>query len=185
MSVGALCTAAIELSDNTAANLLLRSVGGPPALTRYVRTLGDRVTRFDRNEPTLNTSIPGDPRDTTTPFAMATTLRRLIFAHAARDDAPLSLASTERLRGWLEATTTGARRLRAGFPRAWIAGDKTGTGDRGTANDVAFAIPAGASPVFTLASYLTNTTCSDDERDAAHAAVARIVVGDLTLRVRR
>jgi beta-lactamase class A len=175
MSVGALCAAAIELSDNTAANLLLRSVGGPAAVTRYLRTLGDRVTRLDRTEPRLNTAIPGDPRDTTTPAAMATNLRRLMFEPAPKDDAPLSPASKEHLRGWLEAATTGSARLRAGFPRGWIAGDKTGTGDRGTANDIAFAIPRSASPAFTIASYLTNTTCSDDEGDAAHAAVAHVV----------
>jgi beta-lactamase class A len=176
MSVGALCAAAIEKSDNTAANLLLRRVGGPNAVTRYVRSLGDDLTRFDRTEPTLNTANPGDPRDTTTPAAMAALLRRLIFEPPARADAPLSLASTEHLRRWLEATTTGSARLRAGFPRAWIAGDKTGTGDRGTANDVAFAIPGGGGAAFTLACYLTTTTCSDDDRDAAHAAVARLVV---------
>ena len=106
MIVSDLCAAAIELSDNTAANLLLASIGGPAGYTAFVRTLGDKTTRLDRNEPALNSALPGDPRDTTSPAAAAEDLRRVLLGLVLTPD------SRERLIGWLVGCKTGERRLR-------------------------------------------------------------------------
>ena len=148
MTIERLCQAAMEQSDNTAANLLLRAVGGPAAVTRFARSIGDAKTRLDRGEPALNTAIPGDPRDTTTPSAMAADLRTLLAGTA------LSRASRERLAGWMVACQTGIDAIRAAVPKSWRAGDKTGSGDNGTRNDVAFLRPPGQPTVFVTA-YLT------------------------------
>jgi beta-lactamase class A len=168
MSVASLCAAAIEWSDNTAANLLLTSLGGPTAVTRYARAIGDSTTRLDRNEPSLNSAIAGDPRDTTTPEAMADSLRSIVLGSA------LSAPSRERLRGWLQAGKTGTNRLRAGVPRTWRAGDKTGTGERGTSNDVAIFWPPGRKPIIVTV-YLTGSPLPAGARDAILADVGTLV----------
>ena len=169
LPLGDLCQAAVELSDNTAANLILRQLGGPSAVTAFARGLGDPVTLLDRNEPTLNTAIPGDPRDTTSPAAIMADLRALSLGDG------LKPASRERLNGWLTNCKTGLTRLRAGFPAGWRVGDKTGTGVNGTANDVAVAWGPGG-PIL-IACYLTEAgSATDAARDAVHAEVARIVV---------
>ncbi|MEM5310139.1 class A beta-lactamase [Paraburkholderia sp. JHI869] len=165
MTVAELCEAALTRSDNTAANLLLESLGGPSAITAFARGIGDPVTRLDRNETTLNEAIPGDPRDTTTPAAMVANLRELLLGQR------LSTPSREQLIAWLVANKTGDARLRAGLPKDWRVGDKTGTGDRGTANDVAIVWPAGRAPVL-VTTYLTGAThASPAQRDAAIAQV--------------
>ena len=128
-------------SDNTAANLLLVRLGGPAGFTDFLRAHGDVVSHLDRNEPTLNTNLPGDPRDTTSPRAMVATLRTLLTTPA------LSPLSRERLITWMVSCETGRERLRAGLPPAWRVGDKTGTGDRGAACDVAIAWPTNRGPV--------------------------------------
>jgi len=169
LTLGVLCQAAVELSDNTAANLTLRQLGGPAAVTAFARDLGDPVTRLDRNEPTLNTAIPGDPRDTTSPAAIMADLRALSLGDG------LKPASRERLNGWLTDCKTGLTRLRAGFPAGWRIGDKTGTGVNGTANDVAIAWAPGG-PIL-IACYLTQAaSVTDAARDAVDAEVARMVV---------
>ncbi|HVE17279.1 MAG TPA: class A beta-lactamase [Chthoniobacterales bacterium] len=141
MTVGELCAAAIQYSDNTAANLLLRTLGGPKGLTHYLRSSGDKVTRLDRIEPELNSNLPGDERDTTTPAAVVGTMRRLLVGKA------LSKASSAQLNLWLVGNTTGDKRLRAGVAPAWKVGDKTGTGGLGAANDVAIVWPKeGSAP---------------------------------------
>lgn len=170
MTMGELCEAAVTLSDNTAANLMLTSMGGPAAFTSFLRSVGDAKTRLDRMEPELNGATPGDPRDTTTPNAMTETLEVLCTGDA------LSEASRERFNGWLIATRTGDARIRAGLPKGWRAGDKTGTGALGTANDIAIAWPPGRAPV-TIAVYLTECDASLDARNAAIADVARLVPG--------
>ncbi|WP_316194215.1 class A beta-lactamase [Bradyrhizobium sp. SZCCHNRI3052] len=172
LSVGELCEATVTLSDNTAANLLLASLGGPAGLTRAIRGFGDAITRLDRIEPALNESVPGDPRDTTTPAAMAQTLAKLTTGTA------LSAASRDILNGWLIACKTGGAKLRAGLPGEWRIGDKTGAGERGSSNDVAVIWPTGRAPVV-VSSYLTETKASDDKRNAVHAAVGRAVAGAL------
>ncbi|WP_243303331.1 class A beta-lactamase [Geothrix oryzisoli] len=170
MTLADLCAAAVEVSDNTAANLLLGHLGGPGAVTAFARSLGDPVTRLDRTEPALNTAIPGDPRDTTTPSAMVDTLKLLLLGEA------LHPASRQRLEGWMRGCTTGVTRLRAGLPAGWIVGDKTGTGARGTVNDVAILRPPGRAPIL-VAAYLTGSTASARDREAALADVGRIVAG--------
>ncbi len=175
LPVSALCAAAVGVSDNTAANLLLATIGGPQGLTRYVRGFGDEVTRLDRSEPALNANLPGDPRDTTTPAAMAADLEKLVLGRV------LSRPSREQLLAWLAASKTGGARLRAGFPPTWRVVDKTGTGANGATNDVAIAWHPGRSPIV-VAAYLTDSSAPLPEREAALAEVGRIVGSDPSLR---
>lgn len=169
MTLAALCEATVTVSDNAAANLILQTLGGPAGLTTFVRTLGDHQTRLDRTEPTLNEATPGDPRDTTTPRAMAGALQKAVLGDA------LSPAGQAQLVRWLQATSTGFKRLRAAVPAGWQAGDKTGTGARGTSNDVAVFWPPHAAPLVVCA-YLTDCAAPPDRRDATLAAVGRRVV---------
>jgi beta-lactamase class A len=167
MTLAELCAAAVTLSDNTAANLMLNSLGGPGAITSYARSLGDEATRLDRIEPDLNEALPGDPRDTTTPLAMAGDLHALLVGGA------LTESSRAQLTGWLIANKTGDARLRAGLPHTWRIGDKTGTGDRGTANDVAIAWRKARAPIL-IAVYLTGATVNRDQQSAALADVGKV-----------
>ncbi len=169
MTLAAVCEAAVTLSDNTAANLMLGAIGGPAALTAYVRALGDPITRLDRTEPTLNEALPGDPRDTTSPLAIAADLSALLLGDA------LSPASRRQLSDWLLAGKTGDARLRAGVPRGWRVGEKTGTGDNGTANDVGIIWPPQHNGVVVTA-FVTGSTAARDVQDTAIADVARAVV---------
>jgi beta-lactamase class A len=169
MTVEALAKAAIANSDNTAANLLLTKIDGPLGLTLFARRLGDAVTRLDRNEPTLNENVRGDVRDTTSPRAMANLMRRVLCGDV------LSKASRDRLTAWLNACETGTARLRAGVPADWSVGDKTGTGQRGAVNDVAFVVPPGRAPIV-VAAYLSDSDSPLDALNAAHAEISRIVV---------
>jgi beta-lactamase class A len=166
MSIRELCAAAVTLSDNTAANLLLASIGGPAGLTAFARTLGDEMTRLDRIEPDLNEALPGDPRDTSTPRAMVSDLRKLVLGNA------LSPSSRAQLAEWLIQNKTGDHRLRAGLPAGWKVGDKTGSGPRGTTNDVAIIWPPQHAPVL-VSVYLTGAAVDDDHRDRMVAAVGR------------
>ncbi|MHB8286859.1 MAG: serine hydrolase, partial [Caulobacteraceae bacterium] len=133
MTVGDMCAAAVEHSDNTCASLLLKRVGGPAAVTTFWRSLGDDVSRLDDPEPILNRTPPGGVRDTTTPRAMAATFAKLTLGGV------LSPASRDTLNGWLIANTTGDDRLRAGLPGAWVKGDKTGNNGGDAAIDLAVA----------------------------------------------
>ncbi|MCD0423481.1 class A beta-lactamase [Rubrivivax sp. JA1024] len=169
MTIAELCEAAITLSDNTAGNLLLASFGGPAGLTTFARSLGDDTTRLDRIETELNEALPGDPRDTTSPRAMAQDLRALTLGDA------LSPASRAQLITWLKANTTGGTRLRAGVPTGWTVGDKTGTGDRGTANDVAVIWPPQRAPLIVTV-YLTGATVARDQQNKIIADVGAEVV---------
>ena len=173
MRIDDLCAAIVEVSDNTAANLLLRRFGGPAALTRFIRRCGDRTTRSDRSEPALNTNLPGDPRDTTTPAAMIGLMRVLLLGDLLRP------ASRARLIGWMEGATTGLHRLRAGIPAGWRVGDKTGNGANGSANDLAIAWPPRRLPIM-IASYLSGGTADAATRDAIHAEAARRIVAAFT-----
>lgn len=169
LSIAELCDAAITMSDNTAANLLLQAIGGPAALTAYVRTLGDTATRLDRNEPMLNEALPGDARDTTTPAAMLGCVEALLVGGA------LAPASRERLTAWLVANKTGDQRLRAGVPKSWRVGDKTGTGERGTTNDVGILWPPSRKPLL-IAAYITDSSAPLAARNAVLAGVGRLAV---------
>jgi beta-lactamase class A len=174
LTLAALAEAAQTTSDNAAANLLLARLGGPAGFTAALRGLGDSVTRLDRTEPQLNVVKPGEEHDTTSPRAMAATMARLLTGDV------LSAASRERLIGWMVATTTGGKRLRAGLPSSWRAGDKTGTAQAAAmtdkVNDLAITWPPGKAPVVITAyfdsSRRTNATQPADE--AALAEVGRI-----------
>ena len=168
MRLGELCEAAITVSDNTAANLILATLGGPSGLTAYARALGDQVTRLDRTEPTLNEAIPGEVRDTTAPSAMLNNLRQLLLRKA------LSPGSRDTLTAWLVASKTGTARLRAGLPAGWRAGDKTGSGNHGTTNDIAIVWPDGRAPIL-IAAYLTETAAESAAREGVLAEVGRLV----------
>jgi beta-lactamase class A len=172
MTLAELCAAAVTLSDNTAANLILASLGGPAGLTAYVRSIGDPVTRLDRIEPHLGEATPGDPRDTTTPAAMLSNIRALVLGTA------LSAESRDQLTRWLLGSTTGDARIRAGLPSGWRVGDKTGSGDRGTTNDVGVAWPPRRAPII-LSAYLTETSAPAEQRNATLAAVGRAVASAL------
>ena len=173
MSLAEICEAAMTFSDNTAGNLLLANLGGPEGLTAYTRSLGDTVTRLDRNEPDLNEAVPNDLRDTTSPSAMLSDLQALVTGNA------LTPASRERLIGWLVGNKTGDARLRAGFPRDWRVGDKTGSGEKGTTNDVAVVWPSANRPPLFVSVYLTGSSPETDHRNATLATVARTVAASL------
>ncbi len=168
MTLASLCEAIVTWSDNPAANLVLKHLGGPEAVTAFARSIGDEKTRLDRYELALNDVPPGDERDTTTPNAMVHDLDRLV-----RGDA-LSDRSRRQLTAWLIGNETGDNRIRAGVPKDWRVGDKTGTGPRGSTNDVGVAWPPDGKPVF-IAVYLTDTDADIKVREAAIASVARAV----------
>jgi beta-lactamase class A len=168
LAVEPLAAAIVVRSDNSAANMLLRRLGGPPALTRFMRAAGDPITRLDRYEMELGTNLPGDPRDTTTPSAMAGLVRTLVVGNR------LSLASRARLVEWLTTSVPGADRLRSGLPADWRFGHKTGTASNGGVNDVGIAWPPGRAPIV-IASYQSGGTAGMPARAAAHAAVGRLV----------
>ena len=177
MSIGALAEAAQLTSDNVAANLLLRLLGGPQGFTAILRQMGDAVTRIDRVEPDMNLVPAGEMRDTTTPRAMAQSVARIMT------DDLLSASAREQLAAWMIATETGKKRIRAGLPAAWRAGDKTGTGVApgmpNKHNDVAIVWPPGRAPVviaayFEASHYFENTRPEDD---AVLAEVGRLATG--------
>ncbi|MCQ4040866.1 class A beta-lactamase [Streptomyces rubrisoli] len=142
MPLRELASAAVEYSDNTAANLVLDHLGGPAGLQRALRDLGDTTTNTNRTEPTLNEATPGDKRDTSTPRALATDLRRLVLGDA------LAHNRQQLLRNWLLGNTTGGPYIRAGVPAGWKVGDKTGNGKYGTRNDIAVTWPNhGGGPI--------------------------------------
>jgi beta-lactamase class A len=169
MTVAQLCAAALQYSDNTAANLLLRLLGGPQAVTAFARSIGDETFRLDRWEPELNSALPGDERDTTSPAAMAHSMRQLLLGKA------LETAQRTQLREWMLGNTTGAKRIRAGLPPAWAVADKTGSGAYGTCNDVGILWPPQREPVV-LAVYFTQPDPESMTDEAVIANVTRHVV---------
>ena len=173
--VDELAVASVTLSDNSAANLLLERVGGPAGLTAFFRRQGDPVTRLDRIEPDLNENRPGDERDTTTPEAMATLVQRLVLGTG------LSAESRELLRSWLEQTSTGLQRIRAGLPDRWRAGDKTGT--CGTAyNDVAVVWPP-EGEALVLVVYIDRPAVEAGDVDDVFAELGRLAAQFVAERV--
>jgi beta-lactamase class A len=173
LPVRQLCAAIVERSDNSAANLLLRRIGGPEALTRFVRACGDPVTRLDRYEMELNSNLPGDPRDTTSPAAMARLVRRLVLRDILNEE------NRTRLSTWLRKAVPGPDRLPAGLPApTWLVGHKTGTGSNGNVNDVAIAWRSGGAPIVT-ASYQSGGDAPLPVRSSAHASVARLIAQSL------
>jgi beta-lactamase class A len=168
MTLGDLCAAAIDWSDNTAGNLVLETIGGHAGFTQFARSLGDDVTRLDRDEPTLNESLPGDERDTTSPRAMAGTMQKVLLGDA------LSEGSRRQLQTWLINDKVGDKRLRAGLPASWRIGDKTGTGERGSTNAVAIIWrPVGAPLIATV--YYTESFAPMDARNAIHKEIGGLI----------
>ncbi|PRX50425.1 beta-lactamase class A [Prauserella shujinwangii] len=172
MPVRALLDAAVRYSDNTAANVLLDDLGGPEALTAALREIGDDTTRSDRYETELNTAVPGDVRDTSTPRAMATSLRVFVLGDALPPGERAFL--TELLR----TNTTGDTLIRAGVPAGWPVGDKTGAGGYGTRNDIAVVWPPGRDPIV-LAVLSDRDSPDASHDDALVARAAEVVVGTL------
>jgi beta-lactamase class A len=169
MTVADLCAAAIQHSDNTAANLLMDILGGPESVTAFARSIGDEEFRLDRWETELNTAIPGDLRDTTTPLAMGLSLYRLALGSA------LIPEHAKQLRDWLLGSTTGAARIKAGIPADWVIGDKTGSGEYGTANDIAVVWPPNRKPVV-IAIYTTQNNKDAAPRSDVIESATRIAI---------
>jgi beta-lactamase class A len=167
-----LCTAAVAISDNTATNMLLGLINGPEGLTEFLRAHGDSTTRLDRYEVELNTNLPNDDRDTTTPAAMAGSVQRLLLGNALSDN------SRKLLQDLLKSSTTGLQRLRAGFPDDWQVGDKTGYGANGAVNDVAIAWPPGKAPMV-IGVFMSDTGEGVDVLNGVHARIAALAVEQL------
>jgi len=168
MSVRDLCRAAVTFSDNAAANVLLNGIGGPAALTTFARSIGDEVSRFDRTEPDLNSNSPGDERDTTSPRAMVDAMLRFFTQDV------LALGSRALLIDWTSASRTGLTRVRAGLPRSWQSGDKTGTGENGAFNDLVITWPPERRPIL-IAVYMSESTRDAKQLAAAHAEIGALV----------
>lgn len=169
MTLRAVCDAAVRYSDNTAANLLFRELGGPDGLDAALERIGDHVTHVDRIEPALNTAEPGDIRDTSTPRAMATSLREY-----ALDDA-LSPAKREILTRMLVGNTTGDELIRAGVPDGWKVGDKSGGADYGTRNDIGIIWPPDSAPIV-LAVMSGRDTRDAEWHDALIADATKVAI---------
>lgn len=173
MTVAELCAAALQRSDNTAANLLLRELGGPTAVTDFARSLGDRATRLDRWEPDLNSAEPWRRTDTTTPAAIGRTFARLLVGDA------LMPADRARLTAWMKANETNTDRFRAALPRDWTIADKTGTGSYGTANDVGVAWTPDGTPIV-LAVLTGSAEQAAPSDDPLVAGVTRVLARAVT-----
>lgn len=167
LSIVTLAQAAQEMSDGVAANLLVKRLGGPNAVTAKFREMGDMVTRLDRYEPDLGLVLSADTRDTTSPLAYAQLVSRILTGSILRHD------SRKRLLEWTRSTVTGASRLRVGLPTEWRTGNKTGTGrDEGTTNkcnDVAITFPPGKNPIV-IAAYFDSGEYTE-KIEARHEAV--------------
>jgi beta-lactamase class A len=172
MTNAELCAATLQLSDNTAANLLMKQIGGPAAVTAFARSLGDDEFRLDRWEPELNSAVPGDVRDTTTPAAMVQSLQKLALGDA------LAPAQRAQLIDWMATSTTGAERIRAGVPAGWKVADKTGSGSYGTTNTIAVVWPPGGAPIVIVV-FFTQPAKDAHTRSEVVAAATRAVVSAL------
>ncbi|TXS42872.1 class A beta-lactamase [Streptomyces sp. uw30] len=169
MTVAELCEVAITYSDNGAGNLLLRELGGPTAITRFARSLGDPVTRLDRWETELNSAEPWRVTDTTSARAIGRTYGRLVLADDALNGPDRGL-----LTRWLLSNTTSGKRFRAGLPPTWTVADKTGSGSYGTTNNVGIAWTPDGAPVV-LAVLSTKPAQDAAWDDALVAETARLL----------
>jgi beta-lactamase class A len=174
MTVEQLCAAAVSHSDNLAGNLLLRELGGPTAITRFCRSIGDGRTRLDRWEPDLNSAEPWRTTDITSPRAIGTTYARLLLGDV------LPPRDRQRLTGWLLANTTNTARFRAGLPADWVLADKTGGGNRyGVANDVGVVRPPDGSPIV-MAVLTTTLAAAGPSDNVLVQRTAELLAGALT-----
>lgn len=168
MSLAELCSATLSTSDNSAANFILSAIGGPEAVTSFLRSIGDKVTRLDRWEPALNEAAPKDERDTTTANAMIMTLEKLVIGET------LSTAARQQLQFWLENNQVGGALFRAGVPNDWVIADRTGAGGHGSRSITAVMWPPGRKAVV-AALYITETDASFDDRNAAIAKIGAAI----------
>lgn len=175
MSVGELCEAAITMSDNAAANLMLERVDGPAGLTAFLRDIGDPTTRLDRTEPGLNESAPGEPRDTTSPRAITSSLSKLLFGDV------LQTTSAARLKQWMIDDQVADKLIRSKLPEGWVIGDKTGSGGNGTRGIVAFLETPDAD-TYLAAIYMTETAASYEQRNEAIADIGRAMIEEIMAR---
>lgn len=173
LSVREMCRAAVEESDNTCANLLLARVGGPAALTAFWRRIGDAMSRLDDPEPFLNRTPPGGLRNTTTPTAMALTLRRLTLGNVLLEPSRASLTQ------WLVGCQTGSHRLRAGLPDSWVIGDKTGNNGEDAAGDIAMVWPAPDAPIV-ICVYTRGGSPSSQQLETVFTGIGRFITADLS-----
>jgi len=164
MPLAQLCAAALQRSDNAAANLLLRAIGGPPAITEFARSIGDDRTRLDRWETDLNTAIPGDPRDTSTPRALGGGIQSLLTGTV------LGESQRRQLEDWMRGNTTST--MRAGLPAGWTTADKTGTGDYGSTNDIGIAYGPDAQRV--LLSLMTRSQSPNPDADPLRPLIGEV-----------
>ena len=171
MSNAELCAAALQYSDNTAANLLMKQLGGPAGMTVFARSRGDEVFRLDRWETELNSAIPGDPRDTTSPLAMLQTLQKLTLG----DGLPQAARTT--LLDWMFGNTTGATRMHAGVPASWKVADKTGGGSYGTNNSIGVLFPPGGAPIVAAVFYTQDQKEASAKNEVVAAATMAVVEG--------
>ncbi len=159
-------------SDNAAANVLMRRLGGPDAVTRFWRAIGEEVSRIDGYEPDVNVIPPGTEENSTTPRAMAGTVRQIVLGDV------LTAASRDRLQEWMRATRSGMRRIRAGIPSSWACLDKTGTGMRpiigNKTNDLAVLFPPENRPPLIVTGYFENPVFSEDVRKEDEAVLSKL-----------
>lgn len=172
MTISELSQAALDYSDNTAMNLLVTEAGGVGKITDYARSIGDEKFRLDRMEPELNTAIPADKRDTTTPLAMTMSLDKIVLGQSLESNSQAYLAK------WLKANTTGAKRIRAALPEGWIVGDKTGTGAYGTTNDIGVIWAAKCDPIV-ISIYYTQDQKDAKTNDSVIASVTKVAINAL------
>jgi beta-lactamase class A len=173
MTISELCAAALCYSDNNAANLLIKQLGGLGAVTAFARSIGDASFRLDRQEPELNSGVPGDLRDTSTPAAMAKSLQNLALGNA------LGVPQHQQLLTWMKNNTTGEKRIRAGVPKGWSVAEKTGSGAYGITNDIGIIWPPGSAPIIVAIYFSTQDQKDNTHHDDIIAAATRILINRL------
>lgn len=170
MTIAELCAAAAEYSDNAAANLLVKKLGGPQAVTAYMRSIDNKAFRLDGWEPNLN-SNPHDVHDTSTPAATVNSLQKLVLGNA------LATSQREQLVSWMKGNTVGDKRIRAGVPKGWIVADKTGSGDYGIANDIGVIWPPKGAPII-VAIYFAKDKKDAPRQEEVIAAATRLLINE-------
>ena len=167
LTIGELAQPIVEVSDNPAANILIREMGGLPAWRDWVKTLGDSTTAISRLEPDLNSALPNDPRDTALPEQTLGNLREVMFANR------LTAEHSQMLESWLVASPTGPGRIKAAAPEGWRVAHKTGTGSGGPTNDIGVLWPVTGSPILMVVYYHADETSTPEQRDAVVAEATR------------
>jgi beta-lactamase class A len=203
-TVDQLLTAAISESDNTAADALVRLVGGPKVVTAFLRAHGIDEMRVDMDEADVDRIFDGighgeqipanetaqqslvrlrrgyrdylsDPRNRTTPDAAVKFLKQLWKGSL------LSAGSTQHLLQLMYKQTI-PRRLRGGLPEGVRLADKCGTsvsfeGETAAYNDIGIMTwPNGHTVI--VAAFLTGSRADKAERDAIYAEIAKAVSVD-------